>query len=127
MQPLTRELRDGLLSVVSTHYGDEVTIVSLVGELDLAVASTAAAAIEDALADKARRLVLDLQGLEFLDTSGIAMLSRVAAKEVSEGDVLVIPSDSPGVSRILTVTGVDSLLRFTAEPGRRLPVTPQPA
>jgi anti-sigma B factor antagonist len=116
VQQLTRELTDGYLSVSSTRYGDEVTIVSFGGELDLAAAPTAAAAIEHALADGAQRLVLDLQKLEFLDTSGVAMLRRVSASADSASEVLVIPSDSPGVSRILAVTGTDSLLRFAAEP-----------
>jgi anti-anti-sigma factor len=91
-----------------------VTIVSLAGELDLASAPTAAAALEDALAAGARRLVLDLRKLEFLDASGVAMLRRVAANDASESEVVVIPSDSPCVSRILAVTGTASLLRLAA-------------
>jgi hypothetical protein len=60
--------------------------------------------------------VLDLQKLEFPDSSGVALLRRVAAGDVPACDVLVIPSDSPGVSRVLAVTGTDSLLRFATEP-----------
>lgn len=118
MRQSTREVADGLLWVGSIRYGDEVAIVSLAGELDLAVLSTAAAAIDDAFAAGAQRLVLDLQKLEFLDSSGIALLSRVAARDVPACDVLVIPSDSPGVSRVLAVTGIDSQLRFATEPRR---------
>jgi anti-anti-sigma factor len=116
MQQSTREVTDGLLSVGWVHYGNEVVIVSLAGELDLAVLPTAASAIDDAFAAGAHRLVLDLQKLEFLDSSGIALLSRVAARDVPTCDVLVIPSDSPGVSRVLALTGIDSLLRFATEP-----------
>jgi anti-sigma B factor antagonist len=116
MQQSTQEFNDQLLSVSSTRYGDEVTIVSLAGELDLAVLPTAATAIEDAFAGGADRLVLDLQKLEFIDSSGLAMLHGVAAGDGSGGDVLVIPSESPGVSRVLAVTGIDSLLRFVTEP-----------
>jgi anti-sigma B factor antagonist len=112
----TRELNDGLMTVVSVRYGDEVTIVSLVGELDLATTRSAAAAIDDALNGGALRVVLDLQKLAFIDMSGIAMLRRVAQGDASAGDVLVIPSESAGVSRILAVTGTDSVLRLAAEP-----------
>lgn len=69
------------------------------------------------MAAGARRLVLDLQQLDFLDPSGVAMLRRVAATDVSEVDVLVIPSDSPGVSRILALTGTKTVLRFAADAG----------
>ncbi|MCW2978874.1 MAG: Anti-sigma factor antagonist [Solirubrobacterales bacterium] len=116
MQQSNRDVTDGLLSVSSAHYGDEVVIVSFAGELDRAVVSTAAAAVEDAFNVGARRLVLDLQKLEFLDSSGVALLRRVAVKDVPGCDVLVIPSDSPGVSRVLAATGMDSLLRFATEP-----------
>jgi anti-sigma B factor antagonist len=115
MQQSTREFKDHLLSVSSTRYGDEVTIVSLAGELDLAVLPTAATAIKDAFASGADRLVLDLQKLEFIDSSGLAMLHAMAVGDVSGGDVIVIPSESPGVSRVLAVTGIDSLLRFVTE------------
>jgi hypothetical protein len=57
-----------------------------------------------------------LQKLDFLDTSGVTLLRRVAVLDVPESEVLVIPSDSSGVSRILAVTGSDSVLRFAAEP-----------
>ena len=116
MQQSNRDVTDGLLSVSSVRYGDEVVIVSLAGELDRAVVSTAVTAIEDAFAAGTRRLVLDLQELEFLDSSGVALLRRVAAGYAPACDVLVIPSDLPGVSRVLAVTGVDSLLRFATEP-----------
>jgi anti-sigma B factor antagonist len=116
MQQSTREVTDGLLSIGSIHYGDEVVIVSFSGELDLAVLPTAAAAIDEGFATGAQRIVLDLQKLEFLDSSGIALLNRVAARDAFPCEVLVIPSDSPGVSRVLAVTGVDSLLRFATEP-----------
>jgi anti-anti-sigma factor len=116
MQQSNRDVKDGLLSVSSVHYGDEVVIVSLAGELDRAVVATAAAVIEDAFAAGTRRLVLDLQQLEFLDSSGVALLRHVAARDVPACDVLVIPTDSPGVSRVLAVTGTDSLLTFATEP-----------
>jgi anti-anti-sigma factor len=98
MQQSTREFNDQLLSVSSTRYGDEVPIVSLAGELDLAVLPTAATAIKDAFAAGADRLVLDLQKLEFIDSSGLAMLHAMAVGDVSGGDV------------------IDSLLRFVTEP-----------
>jgi anti-anti-sigma factor len=107
-QQSRRDVIDGLLSVSSVHYGDEVVIVSLAGELDRAVVSTAAATIEDAFAAGTPRLVLDLQRVDFLDSSGVALLRHVAARSVPACDVLVIPSDSPGVSHVLAATGTDS-------------------
>jgi anti-sigma B factor antagonist len=123
MQQSTREITDGLFSVVSTRYGDEVEIVSWIGELDLAVITTAAAAVEDALAGGAGQLVLDLQKLEFLDSSGIALLSRLAARASDSATaVRVIPSDSIGVTRVLAVSGINPLLLFGAQPRAADPV-----
>ena len=51
-------------------------VVALRGELDIVDAATVAAALE-AVAAREPRIIVDLSGLEFIDASGVAALSRV--------------------------------------------------
>src|SRR5436189_4254606 len=62
------------ISVSSQRTGDVLT-VRVVGDVDLATAPTVANAILDAIAvDGVREVHVDLSGVEFLDSSGVALL-----------------------------------------------------
>jgi anti-anti-sigma factor len=83
-------------------------VLALSGELDLSNAdrfSDELARAEDG-ASPPSRIVLDLSELEFIDSTGIALL--VSALSRNEGDVRIsfIPSDSPAVTRVLELTGL---------------------
>jgi anti-sigma B factor antagonist len=99
-----RDVADGTLMVRTAEDGD-TRVISLCGELDLANASTAEAALDAALAGDGR-VVVDMRELEFIDSTGIALL--VAALEHSENGerVRFLPSGSPAVSRVLELTGL---------------------
>ncbi|HEX5593462.1 MAG TPA: STAS domain-containing protein [Solirubrobacterales bacterium] len=110
------EVRDGLLLVQQTSEGERLRI-ALGGEMDLANAETAAKALEDAL-DTDRSVIVDLANLEFLDSTGIAILIN-AVREAGE-QLSFLPSDHIAVRRLLSVTGLDE--RMNLAPARR--VTP---
>lgn len=115
MFELHQKSTDGPLTVVSTPYGDDVIVVSLVGELDRATVASAARAIEIGLQTLGRLVVVDLQELEFMDSSGVALLVELNASKRSDGRLRVVPSSALGVSRILAVTGVGEMLKFVSE------------
>jgi anti-sigma B factor antagonist len=100
-----REIADGTLLVRTEKSGDTQTI-ALCGELDLANASTAESVLRDLLDEDGARVVVDMRELEFIDSTGIAML--VGALEPGDGEprVRFIPSSAPAVSRVLELTGL---------------------
>ncbi len=100
-----------LLSVASTLYGTGIVVVRLAGELDRANVSSAATAIEEALVLGDSMLVLDLQDLEFLDASGIALLADLDRREGCGGQLRILPSQSLGVTRTLATVGLDSMVK----------------
>jgi anti-sigma B factor antagonist len=69
---------------------DRQVVVALSGELDVADAVSVAAALE-AVAAGQREIIIDLTGLEFIDSSGLAALVR-ARKQARHGggDVLLV-------------------------------------
>jgi anti-sigma B factor antagonist len=87
-----------------------VPIIKLTGEIDLSNADSVRAAIESAVANAPERIVFDLSDLDFLDSSGIALLLYVAAKTGS----VQIRNPSDIVRRIIEVTGLSGLLHMDA-------------
>jgi len=88
---------------LSTRESDGKAVVALRGELDVADAASVAAALV-AVAARAPEIIVDLAGLEFIDSSGLAalVLARVQARRGGGDLLLAAPHDQ--VLRFLTVT-----------------------
>lgn len=100
-----REIADGTLVVRSQENG-ESRVVSFAGELDLANAGTAESALESSLADDSTPVVVDMRELEFIDSTGIALLVSTLSRNDGKARVSFIPSDFPAVTRVLELTGL---------------------
>lgn len=107
----TSEIADGTL-VVRSREGDGGRVVALVGELDLANASTAERALDAVFADDSVPVVIDMSELEFIDSTGIALLVSTLSRDEKQERVRFIPSDSPTVTRVLELTGLAERLPF---------------
>ena len=83
---------------------DDVVIASVSGELDLAGAPSTGEAIGEAVPTSARTLVVDFTKLEFIDSSGIAMLFNLARRLASRRQELrVVAVDGKPVARVLEI------------------------
>lgn len=100
-----REIADGTLVVRSREDGDNYVIV-FAGELDLANAGTAESALETSLADPTKPVVVDMRELEFIDSTGIALLVSAIGRNEDGAQISFIPSDAPAVTRVLELTGL---------------------
>jgi anti-sigma B factor antagonist len=89
-----------------------VATVVVSGELDLLVASDLQRVIDGLLDDGVRRLVLDLRGLEFMDSSGIAVACRLHARARREGVEAVLVRGAPPIQRVFTIAGVEDQFAF---------------
>ena len=84
--------------------GGDVVIASVSGELDLAGAPSTGDAIGAAVPTSARALVVDFTGLEFIDSSGIAMLFNLARRLGSRRQELhVVAVGGTPVARVLEI------------------------
>jgi anti-sigma B factor antagonist len=99
------DISDGTLAV-RTAKDQGTCVVSLRGELDLANVATAEAALNDALEAPEARVVVDLRGLEFIDSTGIALLVGALSQNGDRARLRFIPSESPAVTRVLELTGL---------------------
>lgn len=108
-----REIADGTLEV-RTAENDGAQIVSLRGELDLANVPTAETALEGAL-QRGRRVIVDMRELQFIDSTGIALLVT-ALGHGGEAELGFVPSESQAVNRVLELTGLADRLPLVDAP-----------
>ena len=80
-------------------------VIKLVGELDISNVTTVEAQVDSVVSSSAR-VSFDLSALTFMDSSGIAMLLRVAEDPV----VLLRPSDT--IKRIIGATGLTEVFEI---------------
>ena len=87
---------------------DHVVVARLTGELDISAAERTGKKIADAVPSSARGLVVDMSGLEFMDSSGVSMLFSLARQVGSHRQQLrvVAPPGRP-VSRVLQIVEFD--------------------
>jgi anti-anti-sigma factor len=77
-------------------------VVALRGELDLMDAADVADALE-AFAAREPRIIVDLSGLEFIDASGVAALSRVRRHARDAGGDVLLAGPQGIVRRVLSI------------------------
>jgi len=104
MSTAQRDISDGTL-VVRRARDAGAEVVSLCGELDLANAGTAETELREALS-KGDKVVIDMRELEFIDSTGIALLVSALGQNGNGAKLSFIPSESPAVTRVLELTGL---------------------
>jgi anti-sigma B factor antagonist len=92
---------------VSTE--NAVPVIRLSGELDMVSVERVRAVIDEALAGENERLVFDVSELEFMDSSGIALLISAARKVPA----VEVRNPTAIVRRIIELTGLTEILRIT--------------
>jgi anti-sigma B factor antagonist len=95
---------------------DNVVLVPLEGEIDIASVGAVEERIVAAERGKPAELVIDVRRVSFMDSSGLRVLlaAHQRAQENGRGFALVRGSES--VDRLLKVTGLAGRLRLLDEP-----------
>ncbi len=91
---------------VEAHTQGRECVLLVRGELDLAAASSLDAELERALRTESNRIVLDLAGLEFIDSTGLSVLVRAQQRAHDSGRELGLVNLGPQVERLLSLTGL---------------------
>lgn len=94
-----------------SFYSDGRLTVRFCGELDHAAAAGAMYALTEAVQEYLpRTCVLDLSGLTFMDSSGVALLLRAKKLLSRSGAGLAVMSPPEQARRVLELAGLGSML-----------------
>ncbi|MFA1540344.1 STAS domain-containing protein [Actinomadura monticuli] len=98
---------------VSTASQGGHAVVTATGELDLYTAPRLQAALAGLLREQATRIVVDMSGVEFCDSTGMNVLLSAMKRLKEQGGSLELAAPRPAVRRILQVTGLDTVFTVT--------------
>jgi anti-sigma B factor antagonist len=90
-------------------------VLAVRGEVDTVTAPTFAAATKDLVSGSEQRLVIDMTGVRFLGSSGLAVLVEAAQRVEERGTRLRLVVTTRAVRRPLEVTGTDRLFDLHTE------------
>jgi anti-sigma B factor antagonist len=92
---------------VRAHIEGDWTVLTVAGELDVVGAPQVRQSVMDAVKDGRRCLVLDLSGVDFIDSFGIGVLVGALKRvRLLDGDLLMVVPE-PRVRRVLEVCDLD--------------------
>jgi anti-anti-sigma factor len=100
---------------ITESRADGAVVVALHGELDLASADRVSARL-GALRDAGQPVVLDLDSLEFIDSSGLRVILQAAEDSRRGGWPFHLTAGSEPVRRLLDAAGVAGLLPVVRSP-----------
>ncbi len=94
----------------------EAAIISVSGELDLASSPALEEELERAAASAVSLVVVDLRGLEFMDSTGLSVLVRAHQRAAEGTQRFGLVNGSQQVQRLLSLTGVAERLTLADAP-----------
>ena len=85
-------------------------VITLIGELDLDGVDRVSEQLLRAEASGATQIVLDLTGLQFIDSSGVRLILEADARSRANGTRLRLTRASAAVRRVFVLSGVEDRL-----------------
>jgi anti-sigma B factor antagonist len=98
--------------VASESLGSDAWLVRVTGEADLATATQLGAALDDVADGRAARVIVDLAGTSFVDSTTLAVLLEAHRCLQEHGGDLVLVTGGAHVRRALELTHLDRAFRI---------------
>ena len=95
---------------ISVTTGPGHTLITLVGECDLHTSRQLRDVLTSEVSRGVRRMILDLSGLGFMDSTGMQVLLSVRTVLNVRGGTMALVAPQPVVARILELTGADQYI-----------------
>jgi len=99
-----------LFSVSSERQDDDLGVISLSGEVDIFTAPQFKESLVELLDSGVRRLLVDLSGVTFIDSTALGVLIGGVRRVNGFGGTMTIVVATRPVERVLSVTGLDRVL-----------------
>jgi anti-anti-sigma factor len=109
-----------------TEQDFSTTIVGLAGEFDLTCEEPFQDEFGRVLGGHPDALVLDLRGLDFIDSTGLRMLVQISNRSARDGFGFTVLCRNGRVRDVLRLTGLDGVLPLIAPRGGMVPASDSP-
>jgi anti-sigma B factor antagonist len=103
------------LKVTTRSQGDH-TVISVAGEIDLYTAPRLQSELMTALSKSPVRLIVDMSGVEFCDSTGINVLLAAHRQATERGGELQLAGPGSATRKVLQVTGLETVFTVLDDP-----------
>lgn len=98
---------------ISTRQAGEATIVDVVGDIDLYTSPELRKALLDLMrGDSAPHVLVNLQGVKYIDSSGVSALVEALKTSMSRTGRFALFALGPGVREVLALTQLTSVFEI---------------
>jgi anti-sigma B factor antagonist len=108
---------------ISAAIGLRHVVVAVAGELDAVTVPQFRDELMRQVPPAGRRVVVDLSGLHFLDTSAVHVLVSVNNRVMARDGLLVLAGAQPVVARVLSLAGADEVMPVVGTVAEALALT----
>jgi anti-sigma B factor antagonist len=102
---------DGVRATTA-QIGADAYVVSMTGELDIATADRLSEELGRTAERGARRVIVDLVGLTFIDSVALGVLTEEARRLQAAGGTCIVVSQDPRILRVFEITGLHRIFRI---------------
>ncbi len=95
------------LKIESRMEGGDIGILLVTGEVDIATKESLRESAQRLLADGAKKLVVELSGVEYMDSAGLGVLKGLRSQLVESGGMVAIAGARSFVAKLFAQTGLD--------------------
>ncbi len=93
---------------------DGWTVISASGEIDVAAAPELRDSLTGLLGAGSTRIVVDLEGVDFIDSTGLGVLVGAVRKARSDGGDVRLVCTNSRILKVFAATGLDEVFRIGA-------------
>ena len=97
---------------LSIHKLNDIPVLELSGDVDEFTCSKLRAALRDLLSEGESRVVVNLAGVNYMDSAGLGTLVGGLRRIMEADGGLVLSGPNPQVERVLSLTGLDTILKL---------------
>ena len=100
---------------LDTVESGENAVVALSGILDLGTVNRLRVALDELIAGGSKSIVMDMSGVQFVDSSGIGFIARMQRKLHDQQCVLAMRNLSPQLESALRLTGMGNYFNIQSQ------------
>ncbi len=104
------------LELSEEQLDDDTRVITVSGEIHVTTAPEFSSRLNDAIAAGTRALVLDMSGVEFIDSTGLSVLLNGLRRVTRADGRMALVISNPTVLRLFEITKLDST--FDIQPTR---------
>lgn len=86
------------------------TVLAVGGEIDVATAGQLRDQVSAMISDGAHRIVADLDGVEFMDSTGLGVLVGAHKSLVDAGGAMRVVCSQPTILKVFDITGLNAVI-----------------